>query len=164
MWALFLVPKVHNFILFARSSKTSTNTTEVDPHSDSMHNGIVKPKNVEEWLAFLTLDNKTSVIFGDVCVVRPLDLLDKVFKSPGKVLEFYLQSRMGTLIQHIITIRRGYFCHRLLCLAAFPCALISCCCCCCCCCCWCCCCYTDFLSTAHLFAGFERSALFQFIL
>ena len=47
---LCLVAKTCDFILFAHSitAYVSIDTTEVDPHSnksDSLHNGIVKPKN-----------------------------------------------------------------------------------------------------------------------
>ena len=38
-----------------------------------------------------------SVIFRDFLVLRFSNLLEKVLESPGKVLEFYFQLRMGPL-------------------------------------------------------------------
>ena len=45
---LFWTAKTSSFISFAHSTKhaININSTEVDPHSNSLHNGIVKPKNI----------------------------------------------------------------------------------------------------------------------
>ena len=47
----------------------SINTSEVDPHSDSLHNGIVKPKNIRFWNSTCT-STKASVVTAVLPLTR----------------------------------------------------------------------------------------------
>ena len=64
MSALCLVAKTCNFISFGHSQvQHNINTTEVDPHSDSMHDGTVKPKNRVEDGLVIELQLRKTFLF-----------------------------------------------------------------------------------------------------
>ena len=54
MLTLCLVARTCNFIPFAHFS-TAISTTDINPHPDSLHNSVVKPKNSGQHFKYVLL-------------------------------------------------------------------------------------------------------------